>query len=61
MKMKRFLNKFLAGAMTCGLLLGSVNVPVMAAPVEGVGATQTVSAQMPYKVLSADEMVAGTE
>lgn len=58
MKMRRFLHKLLAGAMVCGLLLGSVNVPVSAAPVEGVGGTQTVSAQMPYNVLTADEMVA---
>jgi len=58
MKTRRFLHKLLAGAMVCGLLLGSVNVPVSAAPVEGAGGTQTVSAQMPYNVLTADEMVA---
>lgn len=58
MKRKRFLHKLLAGAMTCGLLLGSVNVPVLAAPVEGTGATQTVSAQMPFREMTGDEMIA---
>ncbi len=58
MKGKRLFSKALAGALTLGLLLGSVNVPVQAAPVEGIGATQTVSAQMPFRVLNANEMVA---
>ncbi len=58
MKAKRLLAKALAGVLSAGLLLGSVVTSVEAAAVEGTGATQTVSAQMPFRVLSADEMVA---
>ncbi|MBQ7775776.1 MAG: glycoside hydrolase family 5 protein, partial [Lachnospiraceae bacterium] len=58
MKAKRFFSKALAGVLTVGLLFSNVNVPVEAAVVEGTGATQTVSAQMPFRELTADEMVA---
>lgn len=58
MKTKGLLQKVLVGALSVGLLLGSVNTTVLAAPVEGTGATQTVSAQMPFRDLTADEIVA---
>ncbi len=58
MRVKSFLGKFLAGVLCAGLLLGNVRAAVEAAPVEGTGATQTVSAQMPFRNMTADEMVA---
>ncbi len=58
MKAKKFLAKALASVLSIGLLLGSANIPVKAAVVEGTGATQTVSTQMPFRILSADEMIA---
>lgn len=58
MKKRRFLNKVLTGVLVAGLLLGNVSTVAEAAPVEGTGATQTVSAQMPFRDMTADEMVA---
>lgn len=58
MKKRCFLNKVLTGVLVAGLLLGNVSTFVNAAPVEGIGATQTVSAQMPFRDMTAGEMVA---
>lgn len=58
MKKRRFLSRVLTGVLVAGLLLGNVATVVEAAPVEGTGATQTVSAQMPFRDMTADEMVA---
>lgn len=58
MKVKSFLGKALAGLLCAGLMLGNVSIAAEAAPVEGVGATQTVSAQMPFREMTADEMIA---
>lgn len=58
MKKRRFLNRVLTGVLVAGLLLGNVSTVANAAPVEGTGATQTVSAQMPFRDMTADEMVA---
>ena len=58
MRVKSFLGKFLTGVLCAGLLLGNVETVAEAAPVEGAGATQTVSAQMPFRNMTADEMVA---
>ncbi|MBQ8821525.1 MAG: cellulase family glycosylhydrolase [Lachnospiraceae bacterium] len=58
MKVKSFFGKVLAGLLCAGLVLGNVGIVAEAAPVEGTGATQTVSAQMPFREMTADEMVA---
>lgn len=58
MKIKSFLGKVMAGVLCAGLILGNVRSVAEAAPVEGTGATQTVSAQMPFRDMTADEMVA---
>ena len=58
MKIKSFFVKVIAGVLCAGLILGNVGTVAEAAPVEGTGATQTVSAQMPYRDMMADEIVA---
>lgn len=58
MKKRRFLNKVITGFLVVGLMLGNVVTVAKAAPVKGTGATQTVSAQMPFRDMTADEMVA---
>lgn len=58
MKGKSFFGKAIAGLLCAGLVLGNVGTVAKAAPVEGTGATQTVSAQMPFHEMTADEMVA---
>ncbi len=58
MKIKSFFGRALAGLLCAGLMLGNMGVVADASPVEGAGATQTVSAQMPFREMTGDQMVA---
>jgi len=58
MKTKNLWGKLLAGVLSLGLLFGSVATDMYALQVEAAENTQTVSAQMPFRQMTADEIVA---
>ncbi len=58
MRKGRLINKVFAGVLAVGLMLSNLSTVTQAAPVEGTGRAQTVSAQMPFRDMTAEEMVA---
>ncbi|MBO5346620.1 MAG: cellulase family glycosylhydrolase [Lachnospiraceae bacterium] len=58
MRKRRLINKVFAGVLAVGLMLSNLSTVTQAAPVEGTGRAQTVSAQMPFRDMTAEEMVA---
>lgn len=58
MKTKKLWEKLLAGVLSLGLLFGGVAADMSALQVEAAENAQTVSAQLPFRQMTADEIVA---
>ncbi len=58
MKSNKLWGKLLAGVLSLGLLLGGMSTGAMTLQAEAADNTQTVSAQLPFRQMTADEIVA---